>query len=69
MHPHWFRINDEDHLDTPPIPFDKMWESDDLWFPLLLKKRNFIVRTDYIREGERDVLRKWCVKETSFNAS
>lgn len=53
MDPTWF--------DIPKIPYDKMWESDDLWLPLLLEDRSFVVRADYDKVGDDDVLRKWWV--------
>jgi len=61
MRPQWFRIQDdsETHLDLPPIPYDKMWQSDHLWLPLLLEKRHFVARTDFIRQSKADVLQKW----------
>lgn len=68
MRPQWFRISGERNLETPPIPYEKLWESDYLWLPLLLQKRNFIARTDYTRDGDREVLQKWCVKEINTNA-
>jgi len=58
MRPQWFRVDDT-HPDLPPIPYNKLWESDHLWLPLLLEKRHFVARTDFIRQGEADVLQKW----------
>lgn len=70
MRPQWFSTGDSNGTGTePPIPYDKLWESDYLWFPLLLEKQKFIVRTDYVRDGDRDLLQKWCVKKKSSNAS
>jgi len=60
MRPLWFRVDDsENHLDLLPIPYDKLWESDHLWLPLLLEKRHFVARTDFIQQGEATVLQKW----------
>lgn len=53
MDPTWF--------DIPDIPYDKMWESDHLWLPILIEKRPFVVRADFDKEGEDDVLRKWWI--------
>ncbi|KAF7975518.1 hypothetical protein HWV62_9331 [Athelia sp. TMB] len=70
IRPQWFSTGDSNSTGTePPIPYDKLWESDYLWFPLLLEKQKFIVRTDYVRDGDRDLLQKWCVKKKSSNAS
>src|ERR1700733_3155052 len=52
MRPQWFKLDgNQNHDDLPPIPYDKLWESDHLWLPLLLEKRHFIARTDFIRQG------------------
>lgn len=59
MKPQWFRLDNNANLDLAPIPYDKLWESDHIWLPLLLGKRHFVARTDYAREGEKDVLQKW----------
>ena len=53
MNPTWF--------DIPDIPYNKMWGSDHLWLPLLLEDRPFVVRADYGKVGDDDVLRKWWV--------
>ena len=53
MNPTWFDILN--------IPYNKMWGSDYLWLPLLLEDRSFVVRADYGKVGDDDVLRKWWV--------
>ena len=53
MDPTWF--------DIPDIPYDKMWGADHLWLPMLIEERPFIVRADFDKEGEEDVLKKWWV--------
>lgn len=78
MRPQWFNLSAEVtgakmvvDSELPPIPYDRMWEADHLWLPLLLEKRHFLVRTDFIRDGEADVLRKWWCgsKDTSLDKS
>lgn len=65
MRPQWFKLPTdlingvEADLDLPQIPYSSMWQSDYLWLPVLLQDRHFIARTDYNREGDTDVLRKW----------
>ncbi|RJO59938.1 8-oxo-dGTP diphosphatase [candidate division WS5 bacterium] len=39
MRPQWFPIED--------IPYDKMWESDKIWLPLLLEGKKFRGRFDF----------------------
>lgn len=39
-----------------PIPYDKMWEDDPLWLPLLLAGRHFVGRVDF---GSDRRLQKW----------
>lgn len=39
-----------------PIPYDKMWEDDPLWLPLLLAGRHFVGRVDF---GSDRCLQKW----------
>jgi len=70
MRPQWFRVDDcGNHSDLPPIPYDKLWESDHLWLPLLLERRHFVARTDFIRQGETDVLQKWWFGATVAGSS
>lgn len=61
MRPQWFSLSVDAEADSefPPIPYDRMWEADHLWLPLLLEKRHFVARTDFIRDGETDILQKW----------
>jgi hypothetical protein len=66
MRPQWFSLSAGvtsagTDSEFPPIPYDRMWEADHLWLPLLLEKRVFITRTDFIREGDADVLQKWWI--------
>ncbi|KAJ7615037.1 NUDIX hydrolase domain-like protein, partial [Mycena polygramma] len=53
MRPEWFDKNN--------IPFDKMWDSDRYWLPLLLSKQPFSARADFEREGEEFLPRKWWI--------
>lgn len=41
--PHWFALNE--------IPYDEMWEDDQLWLPLVLQGKPFSAR--YIFDGDR----------------
>ncbi|KAK7020582.1 hypothetical protein VNI00_017711 [Paramarasmius palmivorus] len=54
MRPEWFSTQD-----TPPIPFDKMWETDCHWIPLLLQGKAFAGRADFAKTGDRLLPCKW----------
>ncbi|KAG8961966.1 hypothetical protein FRC03_004784 [Tulasnella sp. 419] len=50
MRPEWFRLLPDatgPSSQLPPVPFDKMWKDDYLWWPMLLKKQRFIGRVDF----------------------
>ncbi|KAH8817603.1 hypothetical protein DL96DRAFT_1622896 [Flagelloscypha sp. PMI_526] len=50
MQPSWFSAlpsEVEPPVDLPRIPFDKMWDDDRHWFPLLLSNTFFIGRADF----------------------
>ncbi|KAF7289940.1 S-adenosyl-L-methionine-dependent methyltransferase [Mycena indigotica] len=54
MCPEWFN--------QASIPYEKMWETDRTWLPLLLSKRPFAVRADFGRNSaENYTLRRWWV--------
>lgn len=67
MKPEWFSSSPHDienvssvggnHL--PPIPFFRMWETDHVWLPLLISKRNFIGRADFTQSGGELKPYKW----------
>ncbi|KAH9477515.1 7,8-dihydro-8-oxoguanine triphosphatase [Psilocybe cubensis] len=62
MRPEWFstRTGDEGKVGEPPaLPFAQMWESDVVFFPLLLSKQTFVGRADFIRDGVEFKLHKW----------
>jgi len=79
MRPEWFEIEggtaDGGHelMDggrvpigqRPGIPWDKLWESDKYWFPLLLSRQNFVGRSDFARSVEDGVetlrLQRWWI--------
>jgi len=48
----------------PTIPFDRLWEGDKYWMPLLCQNQHFSGRTDFVlARGELDetrvVLKRW----------
>ncbi|KAJ3798857.1 hypothetical protein GGU11DRAFT_779363 [Lentinula aff. detonsa] len=50
MRPEWFSTNANDSTDphaAPAIPYDRLWETDPYWFPLLFSKTPFRGRADY----------------------
>ncbi|KAJ3508691.1 hypothetical protein NLJ89_g5614 [Agrocybe chaxingu] len=54
MRPEWFSLPDAVPTDGPinPIPFSKMWETDEIWLPLLFQKRKFFGRADFTKVGD-----------------
>lgn len=67
MRPEWFKISgseeqeEEANKDLPPIPFDKMWDTDHIWLPWLFEKQNFAGRADF-KLGDKEgtfVVWKW----------
>ncbi|KAF4616537.1 hypothetical protein D9613_008716 [Agrocybe pediades] len=61
MRPEWFSINalpgkEEELL---PIPFSKMWDTDEIWLPLLFEKKGFVGRADFTQDGEIFKPYKW----------
>lgn len=51
MRPEWFSTKIDQNCTTPTpvngIPYEKMWEDDRMWLPLLLAKTKFIGRADF----------------------
>ncbi|KAJ3981772.1 hypothetical protein F5890DRAFT_1613413 [Lentinula detonsa] len=50
MRPEWFSITANDSTDpyaAPAIPYDRLWETDPYWFPLLFSKTPFQGRADF----------------------
>jgi 8-oxo-dGTP diphosphatase/2-hydroxy-dATP diphosphatase len=70
MRPEWFSIDkkgdslgisDVDAL--PPVPFQKMWEDDPFWLPLLLDNKYFVGRADFAgcgADGTGGSMMKYC---------
>ena len=72
MKPEWFSLsppstnnleNDSmvagNSINLPPIPFSQMWETDYIWLPLLISKRSFIGRADFITQSGEPKPYKW----------
>jgi len=62
MKPEWFSLLPPNHHpanDLPPIPFSQMWETDHVWLPLLISRRNFIGRADFTQSGTELKPYKW----------
>lgn len=74
MKPEWFSIASENHhapLDSPSfyshLPFDRMWEADRYWLPLLLSGHPFSGRADFVKVGESSKPRRWWFGVLSTN--
>lgn len=58
MRPEWFSTKSSQDSERssndlyPEIPYTKMWETDWVWFPLLLSKKKFVGRADFTRDGD-----------------
>ncbi|KAJ2915875.1 hypothetical protein MD484_g4536, partial [Candolleomyces efflorescens] len=59
MKPEWFSASEDTATDLPPIPFDRMWETDDAWLPLLIAKKTFIGRADFVGPKDQSKPYKW----------
>lgn len=65
MRPEWFslpsaKLKDGDAVNAPPlIPFEKMWEDDPHWMPLLISKTKFAGRADFKSNGDGYTMDKW----------
>jgi len=72
MRPEWFALppeyvtdsrNDMSNSGLRPIPFDRMWEDDRHWFPLMLSRQFFVGRVDFSRSvdssGDSKMVRWW----------
>jgi hypothetical protein len=49
MRPDWFSLSGNDE-ELPPVPWDKMWDTDRCWIPLLQEKRPFRGRADFDKD-------------------
>lgn len=72
MRPEWFSttldnitLGSTSDSSLPGIPYERMWEDDKIWFPLLLAKTPFVGRVDFGRldektgEGANEPMVKW----------
>jgi hypothetical protein len=61
MRPEWFSasVDVSSPTEPPPIPFDKMWETDYVWLPLLVAQKSFAGRADYVGEKDKSKPYKW----------
>lgn len=64
MRPEWFSASpqsdfDPAELQVPGIPFSKMWETDEIWLPLLIAGKKFAGRADFTQQGDTFKPYKW----------
>ena len=66
MRPEWFSLPTSSVLEavegnTPhgSIPYSQMWETDEIWLPLLIQKQKFVGRADFKKSGDKLVPYKW----------
>lgn len=61
MRPEWFAasVDAQASREIPPIPFDRMWETDHVWLPLLIAGKPFAGRADFVGEKDKSKPYKW----------
>ncbi|KAF9457142.1 NUDIX hydrolase domain-like protein [Collybia nuda] len=59
MRPEWFSLGPADKTDIQELPFDKMWDTDRHWLPLLASGQKFVGRADFKCSGEVFTAHKW----------
>jgi hypothetical protein len=59
MKPEWFSTNTSGNSELPGIPFDRMWEDDVHWMPLLLSRLAFAGRVDFTTTDGQSSPSKW----------
>lgn len=56
MRPEWFScsspVSGVSDITENPIPYEKMWDDDVYWLPLLVQGRKFVGRADFVMEGD-----------------
>lgn len=58
MRPEWFSCSSpvsgvsDTTENVLPIPYEKMWDDDIYWLPLLVQGRKFVGRADFVMEGD-----------------
>ncbi len=73
MRPEWFAMPDDfrsnpeaTKLDELPIPFDKMWSDDQLWFPFMFSGKRFEGRVDFRTTQKEDGDTEWVMDRWWF---
>ncbi|KAF6744832.1 nudix-type domain-containing protein 1 isoform p22 [Ephemerocybe angulata] len=59
MKPEWFSTTSDPSAELPMIPFDRMWETDHVWLPLLIANKPFVGRADFVGEKDKSKPFKW----------
>jgi len=63
MRPEWFSLAPETKTSPgdryAPVPYSKMWETDEVWIPLLAERRQFTGRADFKQKDGVFVPHKW----------
>lgn len=59
MRPEWFSLDLTSKDDIQVVPFDKMWDTDRHWLPLLVAGQKFVGRADFKCTEEVFTPHKW----------
>lgn len=66
MRPEWFSFQptasgvSDTNANVLPIPYEKMWDDDVYWLPLMVQGRKFVGRADFVMEGDEFTMtRHW----------
>ena len=59
MKPEWFPVPLDGSSLSKSLPFDRMWDTDSYWYPMLLSNKFFVGRIDNMGAPGNFVTQKW----------